>query len=121
MFLFSVILYLSTKIPFVVLRDVQATPAESSGALEGASIARPWGLALIASFAGLAVGIFFLSFSYHYVLWIYIGLSGALYGAVRAHYPAFKVRLGLPDLALVFAIDIAIIVGLYLYTRSVVG
>jgi O-Antigen ligase len=117
MIVFSIIVYLSAKIPFAILRDVGNAPADDGGALAGASAARPWAMGLIAAFAGLAVGIFFLSFTYHYVLWIYIGLSGALYSAVRAHCQSFKVRFGLPDLAVVLAIDAAIIAFVHVYTR----
>jgi hypothetical protein len=119
MLLFSVILYLSTKIPFVVLRDAGA--AADAGESTGASIARSWAMALIAAFAGLAIGIFFLSFTYHYVLWIYIGLSGALYSAVRTHHPSFKVRFGMPDLAVVAALDVGIVCFVRAYTAWVLG
>jgi hypothetical protein len=76
-------------------------------------------MAMIASFSGLAVGIFFLSFTYHYVLWIYFGLSGALFAAVRSHDRAFQVRFGLRDLALVLAMDACIIACVYGYTHAV--
>jgi len=72
---------------------------------------------MLASFAGLAVGIFFLSFTYHYVLWIYIGLSGALYATVRAHHPGLNVRFGLVDAVLVVAADVVVLASVYLYTR----
>jgi hypothetical protein len=117
MLVFSIIIYLSAKIPLVVLREVSGGAAATNGiAVAGASIARPWAMGLVAAFAGLAVGIFFLSFTYHYVLWIYIGLSGALYSAVRSHYPSFRVRWGLPDVAVVLAVDVAIIVLTHAYT-----
>jgi hypothetical protein len=74
-------------------------------------------MAITAAFAGLSIGIFFLSFTYHYVLWIYIGLSGAFYSAIHAHHPSFRVRFGLRDLALVVAIDIAIIILVFFYTK----
>jgi O-antigen ligase len=127
MLLFSIIVYLSAKIPFTVLREVNPPESakerdgEVSIELAGAAIARPWAMALLAAFAGLAVGIFFLSFTYHYVLWIYIGLSAALYSAVRAHYPPFRVRFGLRDLALVVTADIAVVAFVYVYTRQVLG
>jgi hypothetical protein len=78
---------------------------------------RAWSMALLAAFVGLGVGLFFLSFTYHYVLWIYLGLSGALYSAVRRHDPSFRVRLRWPDLAIVAAACAAIIGLVYLYTR----
>ncbi|HEX7669060.1 MAG TPA: hypothetical protein VF395_05740 [Polyangiaceae bacterium] len=121
MLIFSAIVYLSAKIPFVVLRELTEKKIAEDPALAGAAIARPWAMALLAAFAGLTVGIFFLSFTYHYVLWIYIGLSGALYSAVRTHYPQFRVRFGPTDAALVTAIDGAIVVLVYAYTRSVLG
>ena len=74
-------------------------------------------MALLAAFAGLVVGIFFLSFAYHYVLWIYLGLAGALYSAVRTHDPSFRVRFGLVDLAIVAAANAGILASVYLYTR----
>jgi hypothetical protein len=91
------------------------------GAMVGASIVRPWAVGLIAAFTGFAVGIFFLSFTYHYVLWIYIGLSGALYSAVRTHHGAFKVRFGIRDLAAVVAMDVAVIGFVHIYTHWVLG
>jgi hypothetical protein len=115
MVLFTIIVYLSAKIPLVAYRTV--TPQGAEVLAEGAPLTRPWAMAITAAFAGLAVGIFFLSFTYHYVLWIYIGLSGAFYSAIRAHYPSFRVRFGFRDLAIVVAIDIAIIVLVYFYTR----
>jgi O-antigen ligase len=121
MVLFSIIVYLAAKIPFVVLRDTGGAPAENGGALAGASAARPWAMGLLAAFAGLAVGVFFLSFTYHYILWIYVGLSGALYSAVRGHHPSFGVRFGLRDLAVVLTMDAAIIVFVHAYTRWVLA
>jgi hypothetical protein len=112
--LFSTIVYLSAKIPFVILRRSRATIDAASSALV---VARPWAMALLAAFAGLGVGIFFLSFAYHYVLWIYIGLAGALYSAQKTHDPEFRVRFGLRDLALVVAADVGIIITVYLYTK----
>lgn len=115
MFLFGSILYVSAKIPIEVLRRYPAGARDVRA--EGARIARPWALALLAAFAGLAVGIFFLSFAYHYVLWIYLGLSGALYSAVRAHDTNFRVRITVLDLSLVLAGCAAVIGVVYLYTR----
>lgn len=114
MLLFSIIVYLSLKIPFTVLRRKAAV-----GTLEGSgqAVARPWAMALLAAFAGLGVGLFFLSFAYHYVLWIYFGLSGALFSAVRAHDSSFRVGFGWKDLALVAAANVAIIATVYLYAK----
>lgn len=112
MLLFTALLWLSAKIPWRVL---QAFPAD--GPDEGSALARRWATALLAAFAGLAVGIFFLSFAYHYVLWIYLGLSGGLYAAVRTHAPDFRVRLGWFDWVFVAGVDAGIILFVHLYTR----
>jgi len=113
MLLFTALIWLSAKIPLQVLRAFPAHGAEEAGSL----VARRWATALLAAFAGLAVGIFFLSFAYHYVLWIYLGLSGGLYAAVRTHAPEFRVRLSAFDWALVAGVDLGIIVFVHLYTR----
>jgi hypothetical protein len=114
MVLFSIVIYMSIKIPLGVLRHVESAAGADGGST---NIARPWAMALLAAFAGLGVGIFFLSFAYHYVLWIYVGLAGALYSTVRTHDPSFRVRFGLRDLALVVAANFAIILTVYLYTK----
>jgi len=113
MVLFTAILWLSAKVPIRVL----SVFPERLAVRDGTVLARRWAMALLAAFAGLAVGIFFLSFAYHYVLWIYLGLSGALYAAVRTHAPSFEVKFRLWDLALVLAADLVIIVSVYGYTR----
>ena len=115
MVLFSIILYLSAKIPLTALQTI--TPETSDELSTGAPLTRPWAMAMLSAFAGLAIGIFFLSFTYHYVLWIYIGLSGAFYSAIRAHHPSFRVKFGGRDLALIVAVDVAIILFVFLYTR----
>ena len=77
--------------------------------------------AMLAAFAGLGVGMFFLSFAYHYVLWIYLGLSGALYSAIRAHDRRFRVRLRWTELASVAVVDCAVIAVVHVYTRWSLG
>jgi hypothetical protein len=116
MLLFTGILYLSAKIPIEILRRF---PRPRRGQPEDeAVVARRWAMTYLAAFAGLAVGIFFLSFSYHYVLWIYLGLAGALYSAVRSHAPWFRVRLRALDGVALVLIDSAIIALVYLYTHA---
>ena len=117
MVLFTALIWLSAKIPLRVLQSFPATRTDADGTM----LARRWAMAMVAAFAGLGVGIFFLSFAYHYVLWIYLGLSGALYSAVRTHVPSFQVRFGVLDLGLVVAADLAIIGSLFVYTRGVLG
>jgi hypothetical protein len=117
--LFGAMCYLSAKIPLVALARVRGTT--NAELLAGASLIRAWSVALLAAFVGLAVGIFFLSFTYHYVLWIYLGLSGALYSAIRRHDPGFRVRLSGVDLALLTLTCFAIVIAVGLYTRWKLG
>ena len=107
--LWTAIVYVAIKIP------VQALRAEVAPA------ARTWALALLASMAGLVVGVLFLSYVYKDVLWVYLGLSGALYHAIRRHDPGFEVTFRLPDLAFVALADAGLLLALAAYTSVKVG
>lgn len=61
---------------------------------------------------GFAVGIFFLSFAYHYVLWIHFGLAGGLYNVIRRHDPTFEVKFTRKEAA--------ILTGVYLVTLKLI-
>ncbi len=135
--LFGTVVYVSARIPLDVLRRYglrapkvgELSPSGSWGVARGsapeqaaqAGVARTWAMTLLAAFGGLCVGMLFLSFAYHYVLWIYIGLSGALYGAVKRHDASFNVRLTWKDGLLILVATGFIIVGSYALTRSVAG
>jgi len=80
-------------------------------------VARLWAVALLASLAGLAIGIFFLSFAYHPVLWCFLGMSAALAAAVRRHDPGFRVRIGLTDAAAILGGSVLVAVMVFAYTR----
>ena len=106
--LFTALLYLSFKIIATILRRY-ADDAD-------AAVAHTWALAILASLAGMGVGVFFLSFCYHEVFWIYVGMAGALYQATRAHDPTFDVQLDRADLVRIALIDVALVVVIYGYT-----
>ncbi|MEO6419624.1 MAG: O-antigen ligase family protein, partial [Polyangiaceae bacterium] len=78
---------------------------------------RPFAMALFVSFCGIMVGISFLSFCYHALLFIYFGLAGALYGTVKQTCPTFKVKMSGKDFAAVVAGDAVIMTFLFVYTR----
>ncbi|HQF25867.1 MAG TPA: O-antigen ligase family protein, partial [Polyangiaceae bacterium] len=80
------IIWLSVKIPWVAMVDLENVP--------GADVARIWSVALLASMAGMAIGVFFLSFNYHYILWLFVGLSGSFFMAVKGHLPEWRVPFG---------------------------
>jgi O-antigen ligase len=119
MLLFGLIVYSSAKIPWVVLNHGRGTSDPELRA--GTPLMRAWAMALLAAFVGLSVGVFFLTFTYLYVLGIYLGLSGALYSAVRRHDPNFRVRIGWRDFAIVSLACAAIIAVVYLYARWKLG
>lgn len=110
MILWTSLLYLSIKILITILRRY--------GNDRDALAARTWAVALLASLAGMSVGIFFLSFCYHIVFWIYIGLVGALWQACRAHDDELEVRLDGTDLYKLLVIDVALVFVIWAYTTA---
>ncbi len=85
LFLFISILYLAGKTLVVGYRRLSRVP--------GSEAARVWGLALLAALFGVVFQINTLSFSYHPVLWMVLGLVGAWYSCVRHHMPDFAIQL----------------------------
>ncbi len=106
------VLYVSAKIPFHALRTLEGDEAEP---------ARVWAMAILSSFAGLLVGAFFLSFTYHFVLWIYVGLAGAFYSAVRRHQPSWRVTFGGRELMLLGVGYLTALAFLYYYAIYKLG
>jgi hypothetical protein len=80
--------------------------------------ARAWSSALLAALTGFSVSALFLSLTYHYILWILLGLVGALFAATKRHDLRLKVKFGLWDLVAVAAIDVVFVVVTHIYTRS---
>lgn len=101
--------YFSLKVPVEVLRKVREPAAEP---------ARIWALALLASLSALVVGSQFLTFNYHYVLWIYLGLSGALWHAVKRHLPELELPFGWRDPALIGAASAVVLAAIFISTRT---
>lgn len=95
MVLFAMVLYMSMKTLVVGLRELAHVP--------GSAAVQVWGMALLASLAGITFQINTLSFAYHSVLWLFLGLVGAWYSATRYHAPELRVRFAWSDLILVIA------------------
>jgi hypothetical protein len=78
---------------------------------------KPISVGMIVSFIGMAVGIFFLSFTFKQLLFLWFGLAGALYRTMKEKDATFEVKIGLKDyLGMVF-FDVALMVAIYVYTR----
>jgi len=110
--LFLAMLYLSFKIPIVALRKY--------GHSEEGKIAATWAMAMLAAFCGVSIGSFFLSFTYHQVLWIYMGLSAALYAVIRRHDASFVIKIGFSEKILVglAAVAFPVVIKVFLRTKG---
>lgn len=106
------LLWTSIKIPVTV------TLRPPAGLAPG--LAR-FALALSLSFAALVVGIFFLSFTYKQLLFIFLGLAGALYGTVRAAHPDFEVRTTKDDFRGIAVVGATLLVAVWLLARLQAG
>lgn len=113
LFLFACIVYVSVKIPVVALGRYKHRPE--------ARIAMVWSMSMLATFTALCIGIFFLSFTYHHILWIYLGLSGALYKSIKTHDPEFSIKIGFTELLSIVVGIIVFTVGLFFYTKLKLG
>ncbi|MBK9032570.1 MAG: O-antigen ligase family protein [Myxococcales bacterium] len=111
MVLFISMLVLTVKTLVLGIRQLEHVP--------GARPAQAWALALLASFVGMMFSINTLSFCWHSVLWIFLGLGGAWVSVVRTHKPDFEVKLTFRDFAFitVACVSYALVI-LPIYLRS---
>lgn len=110
--LWLMLLYTSMKIPWVIA--TRPPPGIDPSIVSFA-------MALVVGFAGIAVGIFFLSFCYKALLFVYFGLAGAMYGAVKRECPTFEVRVTGKEIARVAMADAAVLVFVIVYSHLVAG
>ncbi|WP_394842933.1 O-antigen ligase family protein [Pendulispora brunnea] len=108
LFLFSLLIYVSMKIPYVVAFH----PAEDVD-----QRLRPFAFSLFVAFSGILIGITFLSFCYHAMLFIYLGLAGALYGAVKQTSQSFQIKLRWKEYLAIFVVNLLMLAFLFVYTR----
>jgi O-antigen ligase len=109
--LWTMLVYVSIKIPWEIASSTSSTVAALDPRF------RPVARALFVAFLGILVGVFFLSFCYKAVLFVYFGLSGALFVAVRQSCPDFDVRVSPREIAWVAAADAALLVFIFVYSR----
>ncbi|MDF2696014.1 MAG: putative exopolysaccharide production protein, partial [Labilithrix sp.] len=104
----SGMIWASLKIPIAIVRR---PPANLDPRLRALAVA------LTVSLIGVSIGIFFLSFTYKQLLFVWLGLAGALYGAVKNDDPEFEVNIGFKDVLGVFVADLVLLGVIFLFTR----
>jgi hypothetical protein len=109
LYLFITLFYVSMK-TFVMAAQRYAV----NGPARSANI---WAGALIAAQCGLMIGVFLLTFTTQPILWMFFGLCGGFYLAVRRHDPTFKLKIGLRDHGLILAISLAVTAFMFAYSR----
>ncbi len=108
MLLWSIVIYVTMKIPFKL---AFRPPPGTDPAI------KEFALAMLVSLLAFLVGITFLSFAYHNLLWIYIDLSGALYGVARDKVPGYEVKVKGNEIAWIAVADLAVLSFLFVFTR----
>lgn len=104
--LFCLLLLLCFKINLAVLDYPFARSDPDARALRALAMAE------IAALAGLTLGVFFLSWTYHFVLWIHLGFSSAFFTVMQRKDPRFTVRATPGELA---AITVLPLLGFAIY------
>lgn len=102
-------------VPYYSIKTALATARSG----EPGSPARIWGTAMATSVTGLLAGIFFLSFCYHPVLWLFFAMASSL-GHV---FPSAgqSVRLRVPEVIAVWAACGAVLLFIYFYASAKLG
>jgi hypothetical protein len=106
--LWTILLYVSVKIPWILAFRTPPGVDERF---------RPYAVALVVAFAGMAVGIFFLSFCYKAVLFVFLGLSGALFVAAKRNFPDLHLGVSWREAGGIVLADVAILVFVLIYSR----
>ncbi|MEZ4402388.1 MAG: O-antigen ligase family protein [Kofleriaceae bacterium] len=111
--LFISLLVLSVKTLVIGIRRLDGVP--------GARSAQVWALGILASLCGMMFSINTLSFLWHSVLWIFLGLGAAWASMAKTHAPDLEVKLTWRDLAFIVvgcAAYAIVILPLYLRTKG---
>jgi O-antigen ligase len=108
-FIFTMLIWISIKTPLTAVRRYKGHPE--------AWAAEVWSVAMLGAMVAVLSGCAFLSFAYHYVLWIFMGMAGALFICIKRHDPEFEVRITFIDVVVVLAVNTALFVLLELLLR----
>jgi len=109
--LWSLLFWTSFKVPLTLLRRDAPLTQEL----------RSLAMAMLVSLVGIAVGIFFLSFTFKQLLFVWFGLAGAMYRIVKQSDDTFRVTIGWKDVVGVVGGNLGILGLLYVYTRLKAG
>lgn len=111
----SCVIYLGVKIPLSCLKALKDKEGKKFDE------ARHLSTALLASMIGLVLGSYFLSFSFHAILWIYVGLTGALAGLVRKLVPEYRVGISGKELGAIVGANVTLLTVIFLYAKYKIG
>ncbi len=111
MWLFGSMIFLAVKVPVTVMRYEMAETEETV-------MLKALAMGLLSALVGASMGIFFLSWCYHYVLWIHFGMIGALYTCTKRLYPAFEIHTTWKDARNVLLTYVAGIIFWTYYIKS---
>jgi hypothetical protein len=107
-YFWSGLLWTSVKIPLTLVRH---PPEDLDPRIKELATA------LLVSWIGMLVGIFFLSFTYKQLFFVWLGTCGALYGAVKNDHPKFEVKLAPSDFVIPGVFCLVILAATFVYTR----
>lgn len=106
----SIVIYLSLKTPLAVYSKLKNNDSDEAREV------RIWSDAIFCSLVSGLIGSFFLSWSYHNYLWIFIGMAGAFFGMAKAEFPKLDVKISGKEVGILFAINITLLVVINFYT-----
>jgi hypothetical protein len=111
MVLWATIVWIAIKTCLVSVRSYAGAGDEET---------RNWGIALLSALAGTCAGILFLSFNYHFLLWILFGFAAAYHRSVSTAHPGWRVHIGPKDIIGVALCNLLILgfLGAYLRLRG---
>jgi O-antigen ligase len=110
LFLFLCILVLAFKICILAIQRYKNRPE--------AKVANVSATMVLAGMSGVSIGSFFLSFTYHQILWVYLGVTGALHTAIRKHDPDFEVKLSFREHLVILGAALAFPIGIRLFLKA---
>lgn len=111
MWLFGVLVFLGIKIPLSVVQYPMPESHPDTPAIKAL------GMGMLAAMIGGSIGIYFLSWCYHYVLWVHWAMCGALYNCVKRIHPGYDCKVTRKEGYLIFAGYIVYLIAWSFYIK----